>query len=237
MRTFIALSFLPFGGGAICSFLSTAKLSNYLNYWSDFTFEFSKTFPGKYVNWQNINSRSNVFLIFSSIVSLSYTSALIFLNQQCFFNLLKSCSFIEREEAFMMIGFGCASTLNTTFEYYKMRIMFETTSHALSQIKDAMNDSQLLMFQKKPFLKKLLNLIHGVRDQVRLSMDIFGNTILFTLIFIFGAAIISWMIASQVASGNIDMSYIIVVASVSFMFVSRFATLIVFTERITTKVL
>ncbi len=178
----------------------------------------------------------------------------------CIFDIHNNCTWIEREQSFMMAGFGCSSILNTTFEYYKLGLMLNTTSHAFSQvfvmnqkfevfvwhfferftffqIRDAIKTSKSSIASGTINLRDLFNLIYGLRDQTKLLMVIFGTSLLFILFFLFSLTIISWMMAMQFSSGDLAISLVLIVASIGCIQFSRFLGLAVLSERIKYRVI
>lgn len=134
MRVFVSTFFLACGSGAICSFCTSAKLSKFINYWADFGLDFSKTFNGKYVDWKFVDIASKVLGVYTFTLCSVYIYWSVAIYKTCIFDIHNNCTWIEREQSFMITGFGCSSILNTTFEYYKLGLMLNSISHAFSQV-------------------------------------------------------------------------------------------------------
>lgn len=104
------------------------------------------------------------------------------------------------------------------------------------QIKDCLHASQRKFSDGKYKLRDLFKLVHFLRRQSSLMNEIFGTTQLLILFFLFTLSIIVWMMIFQFNEGDISMSLVLVVASIGFVQLTRFATVATFSEKIVEQV-
>lgn len=134
MKTFLSSFFLACAGGAVHSFSTTSSLSEYLNRWKSFAFEFSKVFLGKNIDFCYITRLSKILGYYTFSLCVIYVTWSFAIYKTCILNLYHNCTMIEREQSFVIAGFGCASILNTTFEQYKLSLMMRVISYSFSQV-------------------------------------------------------------------------------------------------------